>query len=92
MVVLIEQILNMSRIDLNKPYVDFLQSQVKAGLFRSITSAAEDAIRKQMLEYEKLRIQSVLAEIKIGEEDIISGNIENYDKAFLSNVIRESKQ
>jgi Arc/MetJ-type ribon-helix-helix transcriptional regulator len=82
----------MSRIDLNKPYVDFLQSQVKAGLFRSITSAAEDAIRKQMLEYEKLRIRSVLAEVKIGEEDIISGNIENYDKAFLSNLMEESKQ
>jgi hypothetical protein len=45
-----------------------------------------------MLEYEKLRIQSILAEIKIGEEEIISGSIENYDKAFLSNVMIESKQ
>jgi hypothetical protein len=45
-----------------------------------------------MLEYEKLRIRSVLAEVKIGEEDIISGNIENYDKAFLSNLMEESKQ
>jgi Arc/MetJ-type ribon-helix-helix transcriptional regulator len=81
----------MSRIDLNKPYVDFLQSQVKAGLFRSITSAAEDAIRKQMLEQEKLRIESVLAEIKFGEEEVSAGKIENYDTDFLNNILKESK-
>jgi Arc/MetJ-type ribon-helix-helix transcriptional regulator len=81
----------MSRIDLNKPYVDFLQSQVKAGLFRSITSAAEDAIRKQMLEQEKLRIESVLAEIKVGEEEVSTGKIENYDTDFLNNILKESK-
>jgi Arc/MetJ-type ribon-helix-helix transcriptional regulator len=81
----------MSRIDLNKPYVDFLQSQVNAGLFRSITSAAEDAIRQQMLLNEKRRIESVLLEIKIGENDVKAGNMENFDLEFISNLLKESK-
>lgn len=81
----------MRRIDLNKPYVDFLQSQVNAGLFRSITSAAEDAIRQQMLLNEKRRIESVLLEIKIGENDVKAGNMENFDLEFISNLLKESK-
>ena len=81
----------MSRIDLNKPYVDFLQRQVKAGLFRSITSAAEDAIRKQMIEQEKLRIKSVMAEIKLGEDEVASGETETFNSDFLSNLLKESK-
>lgn len=81
----------MSRIDLNKPYVDFLKSQVKAGLFRSITSAAEDAIRKQMLEQEKLRTESVLAEIKLGEDDISIEKVETYNADSLNNILKESK-
>lgn len=81
----------MSRIDLNKHYVDFLQSQVKAGLFRSITSAAEDAIRKQMIKQEKLRIKSVMAEIKLGEDEVTAGETETFNSDFLSNLLNESK-
>lgn len=37
----------MARIDINKPYEGYLKSQVKAGLFRSITAAVENAIYKK---------------------------------------------
>ena len=46
----------MARLDINKPYQDFLQAQVDAGLFRSITAAAKDAIRNEMIRYEERRV------------------------------------
>jgi len=49
----------MSRIDLNEPYKNYLQSLVDAGLYRSITAATEAAIHKQMIEDEKLRLSSI---------------------------------
>ena len=38
----------MARIDISQPYEAYLQSQVENGLYRSITAAAEAAIKKEM--------------------------------------------
>ena len=59
----------MARIDINGPYENYLKSLVDAGLFRSVTAAAENAIHKQMVEDEKLRLSSISAAIAKGEAD-----------------------
>jgi Arc/MetJ-type ribon-helix-helix transcriptional regulator len=76
----------MARLDINKPYEDFLKSQVKSGLFRSITAAAEDAIRKQMYEYESRRIESVLSAVAIGEKDVKEGKTKTYSPTLISEI------
>lgn len=82
----------MARIDIAKPYEVFLKAQVAAGMFRSITSAAEDAIRKQMVESEKLRIQSARYEVSLGEQDIKDGTIIDYNSSLISDLAKAAKE
>lgn len=81
----------MSRIDLNDPYKDYLQSQVKAGLFRSITAAAEAAIHKQMIEDEKLRLSSIGSAITKGEADILAGRTIPYSSNLMNEISEKGK-
>lgn len=82
----------MARIDLAKPYEDFLKEQVNKGLFRSVTSAAEDAIRKQMEEQEKMRIASVYAAIAEGEADITNGNTQEFSIEIMKEISDKAKR
>ncbi len=82
----------MARIDINEPYENFLKSQVEAGLFRSITAAAEDAIRKQMIEQEKLRVGSVHAALTKGEADIQEGRTVRYTPGLLAEISEQGKK
>ncbi len=81
----------MARLDINKPYQEFLQSQVNAGLFRSITAAAEDAIRNEMIRHEERRIHSVLREINKGELDVLAGKTQVYNQELLDNIAERGK-
>ncbi|MGB0719867.1 MAG: hypothetical protein ACPGRX_05310 [Bdellovibrionales bacterium] len=82
----------MSRIDLNAPYKDYLQSQVESGLFRSITAAAEHAIHKQMIEDEKLRLLSIEAALAKGEADIRAGRTIPYTSTLMNDISQKGKQ
>ncbi|WP_304236388.1 type II toxin-antitoxin system ParD family antitoxin [Jiulongibacter sediminis] len=82
----------MARIDLAKPYEDFLKEQVNKGLFRSVTSAVEDAIRKQMEEQEKMRIASVYAAIVEGEADISNGKTHEFSIELMKEISEKAKR
>lgn len=82
----------MSRIDLNEPYENYLQSLVEAGLYRSITAATEAAIHKQMIEDEKLRLSSIGAAIAKGEADIQAGRTIRYTSNLMSEISQKGKQ
>ena len=82
----------MSRIDLNTPYKDYLERQVKAGLFRSVTAAAEAAIHKQMIEDEKLRLSSISAAIAKGEADIQAGRTLTYRSGLMRDISENGKK
>jgi len=82
----------MARIDLNTPYEDFLKSQVEAGLFRSITSAAEHAIHEQMVAQEKLRVSSVHVAIAKGEADIEAGRTIPYSSNLMADISQKGKE
>lgn len=82
----------MSRIDLNDPYTDYLQSQVEAGLFRSVTAAAEAAIYRQMIEDEKLRLSSIGSAIAKGEADIQAGRTISYTPSLMAEISEKGKK
>lgn len=82
----------MARIDLSEPYELYLKKQVKSGLYRSVTAAAEDAIRKQMVEDEKQRVASVYAAIAKGEEDIKNGRTMEFTENMLSEISAKARQ
>jgi predicted transcriptional regulator len=82
----------MARIDINNPYEDYLKSLVDAGLFRSVTATAENAIYKQMVEDEKLRLSSISAAIAKGEVDIQAGRTVRYTPNLMAEVSEKGKQ
>ena len=82
----------MARIDLNTIYQAFLKSQVDAGLFRSITAAAEHAIHEQMVTQEKLRVSSVRAAIAKGEADIEARRTIPYSSNLMADISQKGKQ
>ena len=82
----------MARIDISKPYEAYLQNQVDNGLYRSITAAAEAAIKKEMDDYEQRRIASVMAEVQKGIDDIRAGRTKKYSKELLDEIFEKGKQ
>lgn len=82
----------MARIDIGGPYEKYLNSMVKAGLFRSITAAAEATIHKQMLEDEKMRLSSIGAALAKGEADIQAGRTVPYTPGLMSDISEKGKK
>lgn len=81
----------MARIDIDDPYTSFLESQVKAGLFNTISEAARDAIRKQMELYEDRRLASINIELAKGEASIQRGEIIQYSGNLMSEISNKGK-
>ncbi len=82
----------MARIDIDDPYTAFLESQVQAGLFSSISEAARDAIRKQMEEQEKRRVTSIYAAIAKCEDSIQAGRTTSYSQNLMAEISEKGKQ
>lgn len=82
----------MARIDINDPYENYLKSLVDAGLFRSVTAAAENAIHKRMIEDKKLRFASISAAIAKGEADIQAGQTVCYTPNLMTEISEKGKQ
>ena len=81
----------MARIDIAKPYEDYLQNQVEKGLYRSITAAAEAAIKKEMDDYEQRRIASVMAEVQKGIDDVREGRTHKFSKKLFDEMMENVK-
>lgn len=82
----------MARIDIDEPYMAFLESQVRAGLFNSISEAARDAIRKQMEEHEKRRVSSIYSAIALGESAIQAGRTVSCSPDLMAEISEKGKQ
>mgnify|MGYP000477226105 CR=1 FL=1 len=82
----------MARIDLNTPYEQFLRAQVEAGLFSSITAAAENAIARQMEAAEEKRIQTIHSLLAKGEADITQGNMVAYHTDLMHEISQKGKE
>ena len=81
----------MARIDLGNPYENFLRSQVEAGLFSSITAAAENAIARQMEKNEEMRIRNIHALVAKGEGDIQAGRTIRYSPSLIAEISEKGK-
>ena len=82
----------MARIDISGPYQEYLESLVNAGLFRSITAAAEATIHKQMIEDEKMRLSSIGAALAKGEADIQAGRTISYTPQLMKEISKKGKK
>lgn len=81
----------MARIDIGAPYEKYLQEQVDAGYYRSITAAAEAAILKSMQEDEEMRLASIQSALAKGEEAIERGETITYKRGIMKKISRAGK-
>lgn len=82
----------MASIDLDDPYTSFLESQVKAGLFNSVSEAVRDAIRKQMEIQEQRRLSSIAVELAKGEASLSVGRKVPYSSSLMSEISEKGKK
>ena len=82
----------MARIDIGAPYQKYLQDQVDAGYYRSITAAAEAAILKKMQEEEQLRLASIRAVLAKGEEAIERSETVIYKRGLMKEISLKGKE
>lgn len=80
----------MARIDIL--YQKYLETLVAAGLYRSVTAAAEATILKQMEEDERLRLSSIGHVLAKGEADISAGNTITYRRGLLREISDKGKE
>lgn len=66
----------MSKIDVELPAVleEFLESQVEAGLYKSVADAVEDAVRRQY-EGDDARLEALKAALAPGLADVEAGRV-----------------
>lgn len=82
----------MQRINLGKPYEDFIESLIKAGYYSTATEVIRDALRDKMKTSE-LAGRARLAElIQQGVDDIKAGRVVNYDEHFWENIRKDVQQ
>lgn len=81
----------MARIDIGTPYQKYLENLVAAGLYRSVTAAAEATILKQMEEDERLRLASIELALAKGEADIRAGNTITYRPGLMKEISKKGK-
>ena len=76
----------MPRINLGGPYEEYIQNQIKTGLFSSATEVIKDALRNRMEREQYYRIERVHALLAKGEADIQLGKTVPYTHSLLHEI------
>jgi len=76
----------MPRINLGEPYENFIQNQIKTGLFSSATEVIKGALRKRMEKEQENRRERVHALLANGEADIQMGKTVAYTHSLISEI------
>jgi len=76
----------MRRIQLGKPYENFLDKMVESGYYATATEVIRDALRDKMAEMENNRIAAIQSLIAEGEADIAAGRVAPYSKQLMDDI------
>ena len=80
----------MRRIQLGKPYENFLDKMVESGYYATATEVIRDALRDKMAELENNRIATIHALIAEGEADITAGRVVPYTKGLMDSIYEKA--
>lgn len=82
----------MRRIQLGKPYENFLDKMVESGYYATATEVIRDALRDKMAELENNRIAAIHALLEEGERSLLEeGGIE-YTPTLMKKIFEEAKK
>ena len=81
----------MKRINLGKPYDDFIERMINSGYYSTATEVIRDALRDKMDRVNKDDIAHLHALIKEGLDDIEAGRVIEYDEHFWDKIMERAK-
>jgi len=81
----------MQRVNLGKPYEEYIKRMVASGYYASASEVIRDALRSKMKE-EKLPKKTLQELVEEGMEDIRAGRIVDYDENFWDKVHKGAEE
>ncbi len=77
-------------LNLGQPYENFIQDEIKAGLYSNATEVIRDALRRMKENKERRRIEHIHALVAIGEAQIANGEGIPYTDDFMKNAMERA--
>ncbi|MCP9767168.1 type II toxin-antitoxin system ParD family antitoxin [Lacihabitans sp. LS3-19] len=85
----------MQRVNLGKPYEEFIQQLVSSGYYASASEVLRDALRSKMEENEKWKSFKLKQLVQAGLDDVAAGRVVPFDEKLMNkafeNAIQNSK-
>ncbi len=82
----------MQRINLGKPYDEFIQSQIDSGYFGTATEVIRDSLRAKMAESENNRIVHIRALLEEGIESARNRPLIEVTKESLNKILTKARK
>jgi putative addiction module CopG family antidote len=81
----------MQRINLGKPYEDYIREMVDSGYYASASEVIRDALRQKMQIHRASKEKSLLELVEEGLEDVKNGKVLDFDEQLLNEIFNEAK-
>jgi len=82
----------VQRVNLGKPYEEFIKKLVESGYYASASEVLRDALRTKMEESEKWQKERLLQLVQEGLDDIEAGRVHKFDESFWDKVNNKVKE
>jgi antitoxin ParD1/3/4 len=82
----------MQRVNLGKPYEEFIQSQVASGYFASASEVLRDALRLKMERNEQWKVTRLHELVQEGIDSIKAGRVRPFDKNLMKEAMEAAKK
>jgi antitoxin ParD1/3/4 len=82
----------MQRVNLGKPYEEFIQKLVDSGYYASASEVIRDALRTKMESHEQWQAARLEQLIQEGLNDLAAGRVKPYSKEFMKEIYEKAAE
>jgi antitoxin ParD1/3/4 len=82
----------MQRVNLGKPYEEFIQSLVASGYYASASEVLRDALRLKMERSEQWQVTRVQHLVQEGLDSIKAGRVRTFDENLMKQAMEAAKK
>lgn len=82
----------MQRVNLGKPYEEFIQKLVASGYYASASEVIRDALRTKMESHEQWQAARLEQLIQEGLDDVAAGRVKPYSKELMKEIFEKASQ
>ncbi len=82
----------MQRVNLGKPYEEFIQKLVESGYYASASEVLRDALRFKMESTEKWKVARLQQLVKEGMDDIEAGRTRHFNEELMKEAFENANK